>query len=418
MFMSATNFPIDWCRTQFPALTKTFEGRPALFLDGPAGSQTPQRVIDAIGRYLIDMNANHGGRFATSVESDAMLAKTHAAAADLLGAPDPRAIVFGANMTTLTFAFSRALSKTWAPGDEIIVTRLDHDANVRPWVMAAADAGVKVHFVPFRREDCTLDLEKLRSLLGTRTRLVAVGAASNAVGTINPLADICRWAHDVGSQVYVDAVHYAPHGRINVSEWECDYLACSAYKFFGPHVGILWGRAEHLETLTPYKVRPAADQIPDRWMTGTQNHECIAGVLAAIDYLADLGRQFDPAATDRPAALDRAFAEIVRYERTLCEQLLEGLAALPQYHVWGITESERLGQRVPTLSITHAHRTPVELADYLAARNIFAWHGNFYAQELSESLGLEPAGMLRLGLLHYNTPAEVDELLGVLAQLS
>jgi cysteine desulfurase family protein (TIGR01976 family) len=374
-------------------------------------------VIDAIGSYLVEMNANHGGRFATSVESDAMLAKAHAAVADLLGASDPRATVFGANMTSLTFAFSRALAKTWAAGDEIIVTRLDHDANVRPWVLAAADAGVRVHFVPFHREDCTLDVEQLRSLLSEKTRLVAVGAASNAVGTLNPLVDICRWAHDAGSQVYVDAVHYAPHGKIDVTEWDCDYLACSAYKFFGPHVGILWGRPEHLETLTPYKVRPAADQIPDRWMTGTQNHECIAGVLAAIEYLADLGRRFDSTAKERAVALDRAFREIVSYERTLCEQLLAGLAALPQYHVWGITDRERLGQRVPTLSITHAHRSPVELADYLAARNIFAWHGNFYALELSESLGLEPEGMLRLGLLHYNTPAEVDELLGVLAKL-
>jgi len=415
--MTDTTFPIDWCRNQFPALEQLFEGKPALFLDGPAGSQVPDRVIDAISRYLIEMNANHGGRFATSVESDSLLAKAHAAAADLIGAPDARSTVFGANMTTLTFAFSRALAKTWAAGDEIIVTRLDHDANVRPWVMAAADAGVKVHFVPVRVEDCTLDLEKLKSLLSNRTRLVAVGAASNSVGTINPLADICRWAHDAGSQVYVDAVHYAPHGRINVSEWDCDFLACSAYKFFGPHVGILWGRAEHLETLTPYKVRPAADQIPDRWMTGTQNHECIAGVLAAIDYLADLGRQFDASLTERPAALNRAFSEITRYERTLCQQLLDGLAALPQYHVWGITDRERLAQRVPTLSITHAHRSPVELADYLAARNIFAWHGNYYALELSESLGQEPAGMLRLGLLHYNTPGEVDELLGVLAEL-
>ncbi len=415
--MTDSSFPIDWCRAQFPALAQPYDGKPALFLDGPAGSQVPQRVIDAIGRYLVTMNANHGGRFATSVESDALLAKAHAAVADLLSVPDPHATIFGANMTSLTFAFSRALAKTWTPGDEIIVTRLDHDANVRPWVLAAADAGVTVHFVPFRREDCTLDLEMLQSLLNDRTRLVAVGAASNAVGTVNPLGDICRWAHASGSQVFVDAVHYAPHGRINVAQWDCDYLACSAYKFFGPHVGILWGRAELLESLTPYKVRPAADILPDRWMTGTQNHECIAGVLAAVEYLADLGRRFDESLGNRAAALDRAFQEIAAYERALCEQLIEGLRALPQYHVWGITHRERFAQRVPTVSITHAHRAPLELAEYLAARNIFAWHGNFYAQELSESLDLEPAGMLRLGLLHYNTLGEIDELLAALAEL-
>jgi cysteine desulfurase family protein (TIGR01976 family) len=415
--MPSPSFPIEWCREQFPALQRDFGDCPAVFLDGPAGSQVPQRVIEAIGRYLVEMNANHGGRFPTSIASDALLDEAHRAVADMLGAPDGRSTIFGANMTSLTFAFSRALARTWKPGDEIIVTRLDHDANVRPWVLAAADAGVKVHYVPFRTEDCTLDTDDLQNKLSDRTRLVAVGCASNAVGTINPVADICRWAHAAGSQVYLDAVHYAPHGLIDVVDWDCDYLACSAYKFFGPHVGILWGKAELLETLSPYKVRPAADTIPDRWMTGTQNHECIAGVLAAIEYLADLGRQFEPRLSTRRESLHRAFREISEYERTLCEHLLRGLSGLQNVRVWGITAPERLGQRVPTLSITHATRSPMEVVEHLAAQGIFAWHGNFYALELSESLGTEPEGLVRLGLLHYNTSGEIDRLLAALATL-
>jgi cysteine desulfurase family protein (TIGR01976 family) len=414
--MPASAFPIDWCRQQFPALDRKFAGRPAVFLDGPAGSQVPERVIDAIGRYLIEMNANHGGRFPTSIQSDAMLAEAHAAVADLLGAPDPRSVIFGANMTTLTFAFSRALAKTWKPGDEIIVTRLDHDANVRPWVLAARDAGVKVHFIPFRSEDCTLDLEALKAALNDRTRLVAVGCASNSVGTINPVADICRWAHTAGSQVYLDAVHFAPHALIDVQAWGCDYLACSAYKFFGPHVGILWGRTKLLESLTPYKVRPAADTLPERWMTGTQNHECIAGVLAAVEYLADVGRQVIPRPASRREALRQSFQAIGQYERRLCEQLMAGLAELSSVRVWGVSDRARFGERVPTVSITHARRSPIELAEQLAERGIFAWHGNFYALELSESLGLEPEGLVRLGLLHYNTSEEVERLLAALAE--
>ncbi len=415
--MNEHNFPVDWCRGQFPALHRNFGNRPAVFLDGPAGSQVPQRVIDAISRYLIETNANHGGRFPTSIDSDAMLEEAHRAVADLLGAPDWHSTVFGANMTSLTFAFSRALARTWKAGDEIIVTRLDHDANVRPWVLAARDANVKVHFIPFRHDDCTLDLMALRDALNDRTRLVAVGCASNSVGTINPVTHICRWAHDAGSQVYLDAVHYAPHGLIDVEAWDCDYLACSAYKFFGPHVGILWGRAELLETLTPYKVRPAADTLPECWMTGTQNHEGIAGVLAAIEYLADLGRHMHPSAPSRREALRHAFHEIGAYERHLCEQLLAGLADLHNVHVWGIDDRERLDQRVPTVSITHARRSPLKLVEYLAERGVFAWHGNFYALELSESLGLEPEGLVRLGLLHYNTAGEVERLLMALTEL-
>ena len=388
-----------------------------MYLDGPAGSQVPTRVIAAISRYLSEMNANHGGHFATSRESDAMLGEAHQAVADLLGASSPRTTIFGANMTTLTFAFSRALARRWRPGDEIIVTRLDHDANVTPWVLAARDAGATIRWVGIHPEDCTLDLDNLRAQLSERTRLVAVGCASNSVGTINPVAEICRLAHAAGAQVFLDAVHYAPHALVDVTAWGCDYLACSAYKFFGPHVGIFWGRAELLDELPAYKVRPAGDALPDKWMTGTQNHEGIAGVLAAIEYLAELGRRFAPAAADRRAALKAVFAEIGRYERQLCRELIAGLAELSQVRVWGITDQTKFEHRVPTVSITHKKLSPADLADRLGRQGIFAWHGNFYALQLTETLGLEPAGLVRLGLLHYNTSEEIERLLTALEEL-
>ncbi len=415
--LASKTFPVEWCRDQFPALGRPFDDGPAVYLDGPAGSQVPDRVIRAVGRYMSETNANHGGRFATSRASDALLEAAHQAVADLLGAASAEATIFGANMTTLTFAFSRALARTWRAGDEVIVTRLDHDANVTPWVLAARDAGARVHYVDLRSDDCTLELDQLREKLSTRTRLVAVGCASNAVGTINPVADICRWAHAVGSQVFLDAVHYAPHALVDVTAWDCDYLACSAYKFFGPHVGLLWGRRELLDALEAYKVRPAADTLPDKWMTGTQNHEGIAGALEAINYLADLGRRSAPEAVDRRAALVAAFREIGCYERQLCGQLIAGLAALPSVRIWGITDPARFDQRVPTVSITHRRLSPLALADHLAAHGIFAWHGNFYALQLTEALGLEPAGLVRLGLLHYNTSAEIERLLAALEAL-
>ncbi|MBX7167250.1 MAG: cysteine desulfurase-like protein [Pirellulales bacterium] len=401
-------------RQQFPALAREVSGRQAVFFDGPAGSQVPQRVIDAIGDYLRNSNANHGGVFATSVASDALLDEVHRAAADLLHAPDPHAVCFGANMTTLCLALSRALAKTWEPGDEIIVTRLDHDANVTPWVLAARDAGVHVHHVPFRPEDCTLDLQALQNVLSTRTRLVAVGCASNAVGTVNSVREIARVVQGVGAEICLDAVHYVPHGLVDVQAWGCDYLLCSAYKFFGPHVGILWGRAERLAELPVYKVRPAPNDLPGRWMTGTQNHECLAGVLAAIEYLAALGRSIAPAAASRRQALVAAYEAITAYERGLQARLLAGLAELPSVKIYGITDPKRLHERVPTVSITHRRYRPLELAQRLADEGVFVWHGNYYALSLTEALGLEPEGMVRIGLLHYNTREEVERLLDLL----
>jgi cysteine desulfurase family protein (TIGR01976 family) len=402
---------IEALRRKFPALARQMNGKPIAFFDGPAGTQVPHGVIDAISDYLTRCNANHGGLFATSVESDALLDETHIAAADFLGVDDPQTVFFGANMTSLTFALSRALAKTWKVGDEIVVTRLDHDANVRPWVLAARDVGATVKFAPVNNSDCTLDLDALKSLITPRTRLVAVGAASNSVGTINPIREIAHLAHAAGALLFVDAVHFAPHGRIDVASWNCDFLACSAYKFFGPHIGIMWGRRELLLEIEPYKLRPAPESLPGRWMTGTQNHECLAGVLAAINYLASLG-----GGGQRRSALDEGFRQIVDYETGLARQFLEGASAIKDLTVYGITSLERLAQRAPTFSLRKQGLSTNKLATELAAKGIFVWHGNYYALELSEQLGMEPEGMVRVGMVHYNTPAEIDRLLQALAE--
>jgi cysteine desulfurase family protein (TIGR01976 family) len=415
---------VDSLRRQFPALNQKRDGVPPVFLDGPGGTQVPQRVIDAMVHYLTTCNANHGGVFVTSRESDRIVLSAHRAMADMLNAESHEEIIFGQNMTSLTFHLSRTLAKTWRPGDEVLVTRLDHDANVRPWVLAARDAGATIRFVEIHPEDCTLDLDDFRRQLGPKTRLVAVACASNAVGTLNDVRTITKTAHEAGALVFVDAVHYAPHGPIDVRDWGCDFLACSAYKFFGPHVGILWGRGDLLAELTPYKVRPAADTLPDRWMTGTQNHEGLAGVAAAVDYLAEIGGGQSPIASRFPTLSGRCrdihagLAAIQEYEAGLARKLLEGVADRPSFKVWGITKPSQLALRVPTISITLPSRPAGELAVHLAARHIYTWSGNMYALELTERLGLENhGGLLRLGLVHYNTEEEIDRLLGALDEL-
>jgi cysteine desulfurase family protein (TIGR01976 family) len=295
---------------------------------------------------------------------------------------------------------------------------LDHDANVTPWVLAARDGGARTHYVDIHREDCSLNLEDFRSKLSERTRLVAVGCASNSVGTVNPAAEICRAAREVGAVSFLDAVHFAPHAPIDVDALGCDFLACSAYKFFGPHVGIMWGRRELLETLAAYKVRPAPDSLPGKWMTGTQNHEGIAGVAAAVEYLAEIGRRAQDAPLDRRAALVAAFAAIESYERHLVATLLAGLKEIENIKVWGKASPDDLDERLPTVSITHASLRPVELATRLGDQGLFTWHGNYYALQLTEALGLEPDGMLRIGLVHYNTEEEVQRLLSALRRLA
>ncbi|MDG1895584.1 MAG: cysteine desulfurase-like protein [Fuerstiella sp.] len=410
---------IDHIRSQFPALSREAGDHSAAFFDGPAGTQVPQRVIDAVSAYYVQHNANHGGLFPTSRESDAVLATAHQAVADLLGSDDPGTVSFGPNMTTLTLSLSRALARRWKPGDEVIVSRLDHDANFTPWVLAAADAGATVRYIDINPIDCTLDLDDFKAKLNDRTRLVAVGCASNAVGSVNPVKEICQLSSAAGALTFLDAVHFAPHSLINVNEFGCDFLACSAYKFFGPHVGILWGRRRLLEELSAYKLRPAADTLPDKWMTGTQNHECIAGTLAAVDYLTGLGRTVaDNETLSRRSALKRAYQTITEYEQQLIWHLIDGLRSLESFRLWGIGDPLRHAERLPTISITHSRRKPAEIAEGLGRKGLFVWHGNYYALPLTERLGLEPDGMIRIGVVHYNTLEEVDRLLAALQDLA
>jgi cysteine desulfurase family protein (TIGR01976 family) len=411
-------------RSQFPALALQDAGRPAVFFDGPGGTQVPRRVIEAMTRYLIQANANHGGAFRTSQESDATLRAAHAAMADLLNAPSAQEIVFGANMTTLTFALSRAIGRTLAPGDEIIITRLDHDANRAPW-LALRELGVTVKEVDFDPADCTLRLDDLAAKLSPRTKVVAVGYASNAVGTVNPIGEIARLAHAAGAWLWVDAVHYVPHGPVDVQALDCDFLVCSPYKFFGPHSGVAWGRYELLEELRAYKVRPAGDLPPDKFETGTQSHEAQAGVLAAVEYLAELGEELGagfagqfPGFSGRRLALKQAMAAIQSYERALFADFVAGLLALPGLSFYGIREAERFNQRTPTAAFRLAGHTPQEVAEHLARRGVYVWAGNFYALAVTEALGLEESGgVVRAGLAHYNTAEEVAYCLACLREL-
>jgi cysteine desulfurase family protein (TIGR01976 family) len=390
-------------------------GHPAAFLDGPAGTQVPKQVMDAIQKYLLNSNANTCGAFATSRASDAMIASARAAMADFFHC-DQDEVVFGQNMTTITFALSRAIGRDLKPGDEIVVTTLDHDANVAPW-RALEEKGVVIRQVDIREADCTLDLDDLKRKITSKTKVVAVGYASNAVGTINPVAEITKLAHDAGALMFIDAVHYAPHGPIDVRALDCDFLACSPYKFFGPHMGTLYGKREHLLRLKPYKVRPAYDSLPDRWETGTQLHELIAGVAAAVDYIAELGRRCDPSAQDRRSALLAAYRATRQHEMALLSQLIPGLLAIPGLQFFGITDANRFSERCSTVSVRLPNHKPVEVAAFLGERGIFTWDGNYYAVNLTECLGVEQTGgLLRIGLVHYNTAEEVGRLLAALGE--
>jgi len=405
---------IDEIRAQFPALQRRLNGEAAVFFDGPAGSQVPQRVADAVQHAMLHTNANEGGYFATSEENDALFADASSTFAAFFGAQDRDEIIFGPNMTSLTFRFSRALGETWTSGDEIIITGLEHDANYSPWVQAAERAGATIRRIPVRSEDCTLDMDVYARLLSKKTRLVAIGKASNATGTINPIAKMASMAHEVGALVYVDAVHYGPHGPFDVAAWGADFVVASAYKFFGPHVGVLWGRRDLLESLPARKVRPAYDRSPDRWMTGTANFEGIVGAAEGVRYLADLAPS--PQTSLRAGVL-AGYAEIQRYERSLTEYFLGHLAARNRLRLWGVSALDALSNRVPTFSLTHPDVSPLALAKGLAAAGIFAWSGNHYAVPFTESVGLEEHGTLRIGLLHYNTFEEIDRCFTVLDTL-
>lgn len=402
-------------RAQFPALAQTVNGHPAVFFDGPGGTQVPQRVIDAISNYLRRDNANSGGNYATSRRTDAVIAEARAAMADFFHCASDE-VVFGQNMTSLTFAFSHALGRDLKAGDEIVVTRLDHDANVSPWLAMAEDRCVNVRWAEINDEDCTLDLDDLASKINSKTKLVAVGYASNAVGTINPVKKIVRLAHDAGALAYIDAVHYTPHGLIDVADLDCDFLVCSTYKFFGPHMGVLFGKREHLKKFRPYKVRPLTDAVPYRWEWGTLNHECIAGITACVDYIADIGRGAN--ASSRRAAIEAAYEMIHQHERALLDRAITGLRQIPGLKVYGITDSARFDQRCGTLAIRVEGHPPAELATKLSDRGFFTWDGNYYAINLTEHLGVEQSGgFLRIGLVHYNSVEEVERFIGALREI-
>jgi len=409
----AAPFDVAWVRSQFPALSESVNGQPAAFLDGPGGTQVPHKVILAIRDYLQHSNANTCGAYATSRRTDAVIAGARAAMADFLGCEGDE-IVFGPNMTTLTFALSRSIGRELGPGDEIVVTHLDHDANVSTW-RSLEERGVTVRFADIQENDCTLDMQHLARQITAKTKLVAVGYASNAVGTINDVKEVVRLAHQVGALAFVDAVHYGPHGLIDVRAIDCDFLACSTYKFFGPHMGVLYGKREHLKRLQPYKVRALVNEVPNRWEMGTLNHECIAGITACVEYLADLGRHVNSKSTNRRSALISAFQTIQGYERTLAERMLRGLLDIPGLKVYGITDLQKLANRTPTFAVRVDGHTPLELATKLGDRGFFTWDGNYYALNLTERLDVEKSGgFLRIGLVHYNTAEEVD---GVVAAL-
>lgn len=405
-------------RKQFPAMARVQSGQPVVYLDGPAGSQVPLSVIDAIGNYYRYHNANRSGQFPTSHETDQLMADAHCAAAAWFGGDDPKEIVFGANMTTLTFQFSRAHARTWQPKDTIVVTRLDHDANVSPWRLAAADRGVTLRTVEVRREDATLDEDDFARALELEPRLVAVTAASNSVGSRTPIARLAAMAHQAGAEVYIDAVHLAPHALLDAAAWNADYIVCSAYKFFGPHVGMLWGRHQRLEELEAYKVQPAPDRSPEKWMTGTQNHAAICGVTAAIDYVCSLGRQLANPSVTRREALTQAMTAIESYERELVTRLISGLQQIPKVRVFGITHPSQFDRRVPTVALTVDGIPSSSVAARLSQHGIYCWHGHYYAIAICDALGQSANGMVRLGLMHTNTVEEVDRTLEALQTIT
>lgn len=407
-------------RDRFPALAREVDGRPAVFADAPGGSQVPETVIEAIAAYLRSSNANTHGAFATSRETDALIEEAHRAAADLLNAGDDE-VIFGPNATSLLFQLSRSIARTLRPGDEVVVTRLDHDANIRPWVMAAEDAGATVRWVDIREEDATLDRESFEEALSERTRVVAFTLASNAVGTITPAAELVRIVRErTGAIVACDGVHLAQHRRIDVRALDADLVVVSPYKIFGPHLGICFGRRELLASLTPYKVRPAPDDVPYRFETGTQNHEGFAGWVAAVAYLAEVGRAHGRlAGPSRREEIAAAYEAIASWEQGLAARFLEGARSVPGLRVYGITEPERLAERTPTFAVRLSGQHPAETAAALGERGILVWDGHYYALELMERLGLQASGgAVRIGFCHYHTPAEVDRVLEELARLA
>jgi cysteine desulfurase family protein (TIGR01976 family) len=404
-------FSIDAVRSRFPALALTDKGHRRIYLDNPAGTQVPQAVADAVARCLLTTNANLGGFFETTVAAERIVDEVHKAMADFLGAATPEEIIIGANMTTLTYHMSRTLGRDFKPGDEIVLTRMDHEGNVSPWLQLAEDRGLTVRWVPFDRESWQIEEDALAAVLSDRTRLLALNYASNLTGSINNVKALTRLAKQAGALVYVDAVQFAPHGLVDVQDIGCDFLACSAYKFFGPHLGVLWGRREMIDTLMPYKCRCSSNDLPERLETGTPQIELLAGLTAAVGYFEALGAAVGESGSRR-TKIAAAFEAAIAYENPLAQKLIDGLSDIDGLTVHGITDPARLRHRVPTVSFTVDGIAPESIVRQMNAENIFLWSGHNYAWEVVHQLGI-PAdeGVVRIGIAHYNTAGEIDETL-------
>ncbi|MDE2747781.1 MAG: cysteine desulfurase-like protein [Chloroflexota bacterium] len=411
-------FHAEAIRPLFPSLNH--DGTAPIFLDNPAGTQVPRPVMDAVTQYYLTMNANSGGAFATSRRSDEMTQMTRERMADFLNASSPSEIIIGPNMTTLCFSLSRAISPLLSAGDEIVLTRMDHDANIAPWLQIARERNLTVKWVDIRRDDCTLDMDSLEEALSERSKIVATVHASNAVGTINPVKQIAGMARAVGAWHVVDAVQSAPHVPIDVLELGCDFLLCSSYKFYGPHLGIMWGRRDLLDSLPASKVRPAKDAAPHRWETGTPSFETWNGLLACLTYWERLGEEYGDADMPRYAGrrlnLKRGLAAVSAYERALVAALIDGLSAIPGVAIAGITDGAKLEQRVPTVAMVKNGHDPADIAHYLARENVYVWSGDYYALEIMKRIE-RPNGMVRIGIGQYNTLDEINKVLNLLDDL-
>lgn len=419
---SPPSIDLDTIRCQFPALSDTDDGVPRIYFDNPAGTQVPQQVADRTAACLLHANANYGGYFQTSKLASAIVDEARVAMADFVNAPSPDEMMFGQNMTSLTFHMARSLGRHFQAGDEIVLSQMDHDANVQPWVLMARDHDLTVRWLPFNTDTYEFELDQLDDLLNEKTRLVCVGGASNLTGTINDIDTICARAREAGAWTFIDAVQSAPHVVTDVQSIGCDFLACSAYKFFGPHQGILWGRHDVVEQLEPYRVRPAPEGC---FETGTLNHEGMAGTTAAVDYFAWIGRELagceasaGAGYSERAQHIHAAMHYLFAHEKVLAERLVAGLQALPGVTVRGITNPGAMDRRVSTVSFTHRSVAPDTIAEALAGRNVFVWSGHNYALEVVKALGiLESGSTVRVGAVHYNSTEEVDTLLNALEDI-
>jgi cysteine desulfurase family protein (TIGR01976 family) len=400
-------------RKQFPSLQRSVDGRPCVFADAPGGTQVPQSVIDAISSYYAHSNANRGGAFVTSEETDQVVVEARAAGADFLGA-SPDEVVFGPNMTTIAFGLSRSLGRLIKEGDDIIVTALDHDANVAPWMTMAKDRGANLRWVEVHLDDTTLDLQSLEDALSERTRLVAFTLASNATGTVVPVQSIVDLVRQTNAIVVADGVHAAQHRSLDVHAIGVDVLFTSPYKYFGPHLGMAYIRKPLIDEWSPYKVRPSSNESPDRWETGTQNHEAFAGLIAAVDYIAEIGRSSSEGSGHpggRRAQVVEGMRVIESYEATLGRRFLSQFPS-DSVSLFGISDTDRVSERTPTFAVRVADESPRATAERLGRAGIFVWDGDYYAQTIMERLGLaDSGGAVRIGFCHYNTSHEVDRVL-------